>query len=219
MPKGIYTRGIINRQPLSEETKNKISLAHKGKVFSAETREKMRSVKTGCKYPNRKKYFKGITIRSKICEFCKKEYTPPYNNYARNRFCSRSCVSKSHPPGRLGKPNSEKQIAMAKLRKGELHPRWIKDRTEALDKKRIRNVFEVKEWRTSVFHRDDFVCQECGVRGGKLEAHHIKPWRLFRELRHEVNNGITLCRPCHLKTLQKEDLFEEKYSKIILTKL
>lgn len=182
-------------------------------------RTEKHSFNKGRKHPNRKKYFKGVTIRSKACEYCKKEYTPPYQNYARNRFCSRSCSSKSHPGGKTGIPNSEKQRASARARKGELHPRWIKDRTEALEKKRIRGILEVKEWRTSVFHRDDYTCQECEIRGGKLEAHHIKPWRLFKELRHDVNNGITLCRSCHLKTLQKEELFEEKYSAILLTKL
>jgi hypothetical protein len=181
--------------------------------------EEHRKINLGRKHPNRKKYFRGVSVRYKVCEFCKKEFLCNYKNFQRNKFCSRSCASKSHPGGKLGIPSSEKQKQMMREKVGEKHPRWIKDRTEALEKKRIRNVFEVKEWRTSVFHRDDFVCQECGVRGGKLEAHHIKPWRLFRELRHEVNNGITLCRPCHLKTLQKEELFEEKYSKIILTKL
>lgn len=28
---------------------------------------------------------------------------------------------------------------------------------------------------------------------GKVVAHHILPWKDYIELRHEVNNGITLC--------------------------
>ena len=52
-------------------------------------------------------------------------------------------------------------------------------------------------WRKSVFTRDGFVCQRCGVNGKRIEAHHISPWALDREHRYDVNNGITLCTDCH----------------------
>jgi hypothetical protein len=59
-------------------------------------------------------------------------------------------------------------------------------------------------WRTAVFTRDDFTCQVCGHRGGQLEAHHIKSWAKFPELRYVVSNGKTTCKePCH-KILNKE---------------
>ena len=58
---------------------------------------------------------------------------------------------------------------------------------------------EYRLWREAVFKRDDFTCQECGVRGCRLEADHIRPWVAFPELRYDQNNGRTLCRPCHLK--------------------
>jgi 5-methylcytosine-specific restriction endonuclease McrA len=56
------------------------------------------------------------------------------------------------------------------------------------------------EWRKSVFERDNHTCQECGKRGGYLEAHHVKPFAFFPELRYELSNGQTMCRPCHNKT-------------------
>lgn len=37
----------------------------------------------------------------------------------------------------------------------------------------------------------------------KLHAHHIKPYSQAPELRLVVDNGLTLCRPCHLETHQK----------------
>lgn len=59
---------------------------------------------------------------------------------------------------------------------------------------------DYKRWRYDVFLRDAFTCQECGdARGGNLNAHHIKGFADFPELRFEVSNGITLCETCHGK--------------------
>ena len=59
---------------------------------------------------------------------------------------------------------------------------------------------EYQLWRIAIFTRDDFTCQECGERGGRLEADHIKPWALFPELRFAIDNGRTLCQSCHRMT-------------------
>ena len=49
----------------------------------------------------------------------------------------------------------------------------------------------------SVFKRDNFTCQKCGIVGRELNAHHIKPYAKYKELRYELSNGITLCEDCH----------------------
>jgi 5-methylcytosine-specific restriction endonuclease McrA len=54
-----------------------------------------------------------------------------------------------------------------------------------------------RQWRSDVFSRDNWTCQTCGARGVTLEAHHIKSWARFPELRYDINNGATLCKPCH----------------------
>jgi len=53
------------------------------------------------------------------------------------------------------------------------------------------------KWRNAILERDDWVCQGCKKRGGKLCAHHIKDWKDYPNLRFNLNNGITLCKECH----------------------
>lgn len=55
-------------------------------------------------------------------------------------------------------------------------------------------------WRKEVFDRDGYTCQECGIRGGVLNADHIKSWAYYPELRFDRNNGRTLCIDCHRQT-------------------
>ena len=49
----------------------------------------------------------------------------------------------------------------------------------------------------AIYMRDDYTCQQCKVRGGRLEAHHVKSFAIHPELRFDVDNGITLCKSCH----------------------
>lgn len=64
----------------------------------------------------------------------------------------------------------------------------------------IRSGLEIKLWRESVFKRNNWTCQECGIRGGILDADHIKQFAYHPDLRFVVGNGRTLCRECHRKT-------------------
>jgi hypothetical protein len=65
--------------------------------------------------------------------------------------------------------------------------------------KKIRHSLEYKEWRTKVFQRDGYKCVICGGKG-YLQADHIESFAYHLELRFDVNNGRTLCVPCHRKT-------------------
>ena len=68
----------------------------------------------------------------------------------------------------------------------------------------IRQSAEMHYWRRKVFYRDNYTCQHCGQRGGTLHAHHVYSFSQYPKLRVDVNNGLTLCKPCHNKVHTKQ---------------
>jgi 5-methylcytosine-specific restriction endonuclease McrA len=56
----------------------------------------------------------------------------------------------------------------------------------------------MKEWRQAVFKRDNFTCQDCGVKG-YLQAHHLVPISRDLDKAFSIENGRTVCVECHEK--------------------
>jgi NUMOD3 motif/HNH endonuclease len=111
-------------------------------------------------------------------------------------------ISESHKGEKhflFGKHHSiETRKKMSDVKKGSKSPLWKGGITSV--NKAIRTSLEYRLWREAVFLRDNWTCQWCLVRGGKLNADHIKPFAYFPELRFAIDNGRTLCEKCHSKT-------------------
>ncbi len=156
--------------PLSEKTKEKMSIAALGKLKSEKTKEKMSIAQKG--------NIKGRGNKGKL--------------FSKER---KQKLSLNH----------------ADFSK-EKHPQWQGGITPL--NFQIRNSDKYKEWRTQVFGRDIFTCQKCGIRGVWLEAHHIKRFSIIMKQYNiktleesymceelwDLDNGITLCKECHMKT-------------------
>jgi hypothetical protein len=63
----------------------------------------------------------------------------------------------------------------------------------------IKHSIEYRLWREAVFARDNWTCQKTGIKGGKLNCHHIRNFAQFPELRFAIDNGITFNRESHNK--------------------
>lgn len=144
-----------------------------------------------------------------------------------NGLC-RSCHNKVNKLGKIYSPRKECvdcgkvsrwiieqgrcKLCLIKFRfqTKENHPRWKGGVSRAYTTGYYSK--EYKEWRTTVFERDNFTCQDCGD-GGYVTAHHIKSFAHYPELRFELDNGMTLCEPCHSKT----DNYKGRGHKLSLT--
>ena len=133
------------------------------------------------------------------CEECKKKFTISITRKAdkiRGRFCSPQCRTSHHSKNILGSN----------------HPKWKGGVAPEHDK--IRNSSEYRDWRRKVFERDRFTCRVC-LSKGYVQANHIYPFRSHIELRHDINNGITLCVECHKFIFKREYLFIDFFQGIL----
>lgn len=132
------------------------------------------------------------------CEICGSQFwrMPAEIKEGDCRFCSRICYQEWQTARPKSDEWKQKRISNNKNRAKSYNIRKLY--------RFLRGTNEYKNWRKSVFARDSYTCQKCGDKSCKgktvyIQAHHKKPFALFPEERFEINNGITLCKPCHDK--------------------
>jgi transposase/5-methylcytosine-specific restriction endonuclease McrA len=178
----------------SDESKRKIAKSKLGKKQSLETIEKRIESRRGYKHSEETK--------KKIGENQPFKGTHKQTNTGITHF-KKGCI-----PWNKNKHHTEetkKKISISNTGKlsGEKCHLWKGGITERNYKERIALTGEEKKWRKKVYNRDDYSCQICHDRSQKgspieLNAHHIKSWKDYPESRFDINNGITLCKSCHL---------------------
>lgn len=125
----------------------------------------------------------------------------------------RKISMKGNKNGIGNKSNSGRKLSietrkkMSESRKGDKSNLWkggisYKNYSE---RKNFMSTIDYKLWRSYVFERDNWTCQTCSKRGSNLHAHHIKEYSKYPELRLEVDNGVTLCRYCHILVHTKKE--------------
>ena len=123
----------------------------------------------------------GHSVRwySGVCAYCNRKGFFKRRLHLNNQYCNRICYNKHH----------------SKLIQGLNNPNWKGGRTSKIVI--LRESKDYYDWRTQVYERDDYTCQDCGQRGGDLQAHHMITVAESYDLMFDVDNGRTLCVPCH----------------------
>jgi len=180
---------MIGKYLRTPEIRKKMSESHKGnagfwegKHRSEETKKKLSIAQTGKKLSKKtREKMSLIRIGIKLSEETKRKISEGRKgkknwNYGKTR------------PMEVRKKISESTKGdKAHAWKGGITPKNIM----------IRTGIESRLWHKAVFQRDDFICQKYGIKGGKLNAHHINNFADFPELRTAIDNGITLSEKAH----------------------
>jgi len=202
MPTGIYTRTEHHKEILSKSRAKAVARSaelRRGVPYTEERKAVQKQAMAK---------FKGSTRPKEIGEKISAKLTGRKLSDEHRRKMSE--VNK----GRKGTPMTEENKIKVSLRsRGENCSFWKGGRTEL--GKQIKNLALYKEWREAVFKRDNWTCQWCSKRGSiELSPDHIKPFseildehsiktqeeaRVCEEL-WNVDNGRTLCHPCHKLT-------------------
>ena len=176
----------------SEETKRKIGLANGLKIRTEEQKERLRQLRLG----------------TKLSEEHKKKLSENNAHY---------WLGKKRPE-MMGHRVSERTIEHVKqLNKGKFgkeHPGWKEFKRKTFHQA-LRQTYRYKDWRNKIFQRDGFTCVLCGKNKIYLEADHnpksfisiIDKNKIYTfdqasscEELWDINNGRTLCLPCHKNT-------------------
>lgn len=138
----------------------------------------------------------------KNCKTCSKEFA--VRKSSKKIYCCHKCYGLS----KAGKPNP--------WGNGGGNTGYRKDINLIVKSERKDLDTQYRRWMLAVKKRDCWKCRiankDCN---GRLEAHHILPWRDYPELRYEINNGITLCLAHHPRMRSEEKRLSPYFMELV----
>lgn len=116
------------------------------------------------------------------CDNCKKIYSMEYRNYLKWKIDDKIYCN-----------NCKNTL----FHSGENSYRYNKDLTE-LEREYGRYHKENREFIRICLNRDEYKCTICNSKE-ELQVHHLEAYSKYKNLRYDINNGITLCKKCHTR--------------------
>ena len=158
-----------------------------------------------------------MTLPSQLCRKCYAE-NPERKKRFRKAMRGRTVWNKGktgiYSNGTLEKMSEAKKGKPNLKIRGKNHYNWRGGNSK--NRQLVYGRYKYRAWRRNVYERDNYTCQLCGDNsGGNLIAHHILPYRDFKQFRYTIKNGVTLCKECHLPTIGKEFLYVPKFLSMI----
>jgi len=168
-----------------------------------------------CSNENRKgkpSWNKGISwteeFRQRIIEIKKGKHYSPDTEFKKGQIAWNKGLNGEY----YLSEESRKKMSVWGGKQGEGTPNWRGGTTKL--GQLIRSCRKYRDWREKIFNRDNRTCVKCRVENVPIHADHIKPFyeiikenniktveqaKQCKEL-WDINNGRTLCIPCHTRT-------------------
>ena len=141
----------------------------------------------------------GIIIPKYDLKYVRRYYVNGHQNLGKKRS-QKFCLQQSIRNKRMGiKPPSQKGMG------GNRHWNW-KGGISTVNNI-IRKNSNSKLWSNKILKKDNYTCFLCNqygpIKTNHLVAHHLLSWAVYKHLRWNIDNGICLCKRCHIKLHKK----------------
>lgn len=211
-------------EPFTKEHCEKIGNAHRGKVVSEETKQKLREINIGKSISEETRLKISIANKGKIVseetkkklrgKICSEETRLKLSIANKGRIISDESKRKQSITRTGKKASEETKLKMRESRKLEGNSRWLGGvsfkpyciKFNDKFKERVRAFF-------------NYTCVECGIKQTtkKLDVHHVN-----FDKNTCCNNStplfVSLCRTCHMKTNKNREFWEQHFTELINSK-
>lgn len=142
---------------------------------------------------------------TKPCATCGTPFTRLVSQVTKEgvgQYCSRDCIPKPEQiPRTCEHCGGFFTVKLSRLLIGKYKGQYCSLRCQRDSQKKPWGPSKARPgidtWRRAVLTRDNHTCQHCGATDRPLNAHHVKPWAEYPELRTVTSNGLALCDVCH----------------------